>query len=623
IQWNGSKIGVMWVELLRGPNGELHSPYRFALLDASGNVLRNDVRIGVADGVSSQNSEPQFLWDGSAWSFVESHEVPAGGSDLMLYRFDEDGDLLAGPVNLINDAESDFAHALAWNGSEYGIAWVRGNGANQHARFQRFSSSGVPLGAPVTINDFVLVSVPDVVAAPDGGWAVTWSESEDDTEAPAMMRRFDGAGNALGAATRLSEPMTTFQVADFIYDTIALPSGFAVLTRGFTSIANEVGFIRTDAAGNRIGARAIVSPQDAFASAAGHFAHDGTHFLVTFNEGRLGTQEIASAVVDANGAFVAGPTDLTSGHSPGNGLGIVTSTNPHVTPLGGGFVATWNESVPGDTKLYAKIVDASGAVGVTKFPLTPRGIRGRAGVAAVGSTFAVAFRDATNAIAFCRYDASGNPLMSETTPVAGVNAPGVVLGFDGESYGLLWVQGLRMQFQRVAPDGTALGARSTLPPQLDANNAPLQMTWTGAGWAIVYVAGNDVHSMLIDAAGAVIVGPVRVSFTPDDTKNTLAAAWNGDALGIAYASLGTSGPRVRFTAVGLDGVKLFDEITVTEGAFGTMLQGLVWANDRFRLFHQPTSLGTMRELDFSAAGAQLGAARTITNRGGNASVAWN
>lgn len=623
IQWNGTNIGIVWTEAIRGPNGELHSPYRFALLDASGNILRNDVRLAIPDGATSLNSDPQFVWDGSAWTFVEPHVVPGGNTDLMLYRFDEDGDLLSGPVNLTNDAEADFAHAIAWNGSELGIAWLRGGGLAQSVQFRRFSGAGVPLGSPVTVNSFPLASVPDVVASTGGGWAVTWSETADDFEAPAMMRRFDAAGVPLGAATRLSDDLTTFQLADFIYDTFALPSGgYVILTRGFTAAANEVGFLRADASGNRIPPRAIVSPNDTFASGAGHFAFDGTNFLVTFNEGRLGTQELASVVVNTSGGIVAGPTDLTSGHSPGNALNIITTTNHQLATLGAGFVAMWNEIVPGDTKLYAKIVDGSGAISVTKFPLTTRSIRSRAGIASAGSTFAVAFRDATSAIAFCRYDAAGNPLMAETTPITGAGGPVVLNGFDGENYALLWVQNARMQFQRVSPAGVAIGARSTLAPEL-FSSSPLQMTWTGSGWAVVYVANDDVHFLLLDRSGAVIAGPVRVSFTPEETKNLLSIAWSGDALGVAYSTSLTAGPVVHFTVLGLDGIKQFNEVEIAEGSFGTSVQSLLWANDRFRLLYMPNELGSMKEVDFNSAGAQLGSARTISNRGGPAVAAWN
>ncbi|HYC60844.1 MAG TPA: putative Ig domain-containing protein [Thermoanaerobaculia bacterium] len=623
IQWNGTNIGVVWTEPLRGPNGELHSPYRFALLDGSGNIIRNDVRLATLDGASSMNSDPQFVWDGSAWSFVESHSIPGNNTDLLLYRFDEDGDLLSDPINLTSHPDAEFGHAIAWNGSEYGISWLRGTGPDQTAQFQRFSSSGSPFGSPIAVNSFPLASLPDVVASPGGGWAVTWSESADDVEAPAMMRRFDAAGAPLGAATRISDDTSPFEVTDLIYDTIAIPSGgYAILTRLFTPAINEVGFLRADASGNRLGARVVVSPGDAFHSGAGHFAFDGTHFLITFNEGRLGTQELASVVVDSSGATVAGPTDLTSGHSLGNTIGFITTSNHQLATLGGGFVATWNELVPGDTQLYAKIVDGSGAVSATKFPLTMRGLRSRAGIASAGSTFAVAFRDATNAIAFCRYDANGNPLMSETTPVTGAAGPAVLLGFDGENYALLWVQNTRMQFQRVSPAGVAIGARSTLAPQL-AGNAPVQFAWTGSGWAIVYSADSDLHFLLLDTSGAVIGGPVRVTFTPAEAKTFIFIAFSGDSLGVAYSSAAASGPMARFTVLGLDGIKLFNEVSIAEGSFGTNAQSLLWANDRFRLIYTPGELGTMKEVDFNPAGAQLGAARTISNRGGAAAAAWN
>ncbi len=632
MQWNGSNIGMIYAEGLRGPNGELDSFYRFALIDATGSIVRRDVRIPSPAGFTSGNVDPQFLWDGSAWAFIESHFTETSQTDLLFYRLDEDGDPIVGPIPLTNHPDHEFGQAIAWNGSEYGVVWIRGNTDAQTIQFQRFTSGGAAIGSSVTVAPFgaVVGGLPDVVASPSG-WAVTWSESPDDDSLVVMMRRLDASGVLLGPATRVSDdwdlngftPDDMRPVDDQAYDTFALPSGgYVVFSRSNSPGHTEVGMLRADASGNRIGARTILSPNDSFVSGTARAAFDGTNFLVAFNEGRLGTQELASVIVDSSGATVAGPTDLTSGHSIGNSFGFASSSSQQLAGVGAGFAAVWTEPVSGDTQIHAKIFDGTGALSATKFPLTTRGVRGRPSVAGVGSTFAVAWRDPSNNIAFCRYDASGNPLMSEATPVTGAGGGSPVLvGFDGENYAIAWVQASRINFQRVSPAGTAIGARSTLEPQ-NLNGQLVQMAWTGSGWAFVYAFSSDIYYMLLDATGAVVVAPVRISFTPDEAKQQGVIAWNGDVLGVAFGAFSTAA-KGKFTVVGLDGIKQFDEVTIAEGVINTTVQSLRWTGDRFRLTYVSGADATLRELDLSTSGAFLGESRMISNRGGNAATVWN
>src|SRR5204863_519920 len=149
----------------------------------------------------------------------------------------------------------------------------------------------------------------------------------------------------------------------------------------------------------------------------------------------------------------------------------------------------------------------------------------------------------------------------------------------------------------------------------------------GSGWAIVFVTAGDVHYVLVDSSGAVLAGPVRVSFTPARSTLGLAAAWSGDALGVAWTSFGNPDPPgsiVQFTVLGADGIKQFSEQTVSEGRFGTSVQALNWTGDRFRLDYFPGETGTLREVDFSSSGATLGSPRLISSRGANGTfVVWN
>ena len=638
LRWNGSKFGVMWLEILRGPSGEPINQYRFALIDGAGNIVRNDANLSMPDEIALTANDIQFFWDGSAWGFFDTRLTSDGFVDLFFFRFDEDGDLLAGPLRITTNADADFQPAIAWNGTEYGVTWARWRDTMSSILFQRVSSAGAPIGSPAVLAGPTSSPMQsDIAAVSPSGWAVVWTESPDGVSDAVSMRRVDAAGVPIGPSTRLSDDYDLngftapdqVPVSDIFPEVYALPGGgFAVFTRASLNATGrqEVGYLRADAAGVRLGTRTIISTQDGFNSGFTRTAFDSTNFLAVYNEHRLGTQEIASVIVNQSGVGVAGPTDLTTGHSPGNSITFNSSGNPQVVAIGAGFAALWSEPVSAvENRVFAKLYDGNGAVIATKSPLSTRSTRARPAAVAVGSTFATAWKDAANNIVFGRWDASGNALITETNVTTNAGGPAnMAIGFDGENYGLLWNQGGRLNFQRVTPGGTLVGSRSTLPPQIA--NVPQQMIWTGSGWAIVFVTDSDVYYALLDINGAVIVAPIRVTFTPADNKEGLAIAWSGDAIGIAYASrppLDPPGLIVNFTTVDLDGIKQFNELAINEGRFDTTVQGLNWNADHFRLAYVPGEGGTLRELDFSPNGAVLGASRMLANRGGPASVVWN
>lgn len=634
LRWNGTKFGVMWIELHRGAAGEAVNEYRFALLDAMGNVIRTDVTIPRPAPVefSSQSFDPQLSWDGTAWSFFEQHFTSDGLLDLFFYRFDEDGDLLAGPTRLTTHAHFDTGVSVAWNGTEYGMIWTRFIDDIGSVEFQRVSSSGALIGSQVTLVPPTTdaISTPDIVATASG-WAVIWRDT-DASGTAIMLQRLAANGSPTGSPSRVNDDfdLNGFTLADQRPSNDQFPELYSLTDGSFVVFTTaqlnatgrqEVAMLRANASGARVGSRIVLSAQDNFNSNVPRAATNGTNFLLAFNESRLGTAEIASLITTPSGTLIAGPTDLTSGHS----AGFVVNTS--VAPVSGGFAALFVEPLnPNTNQVYARIFDNTGALSASKSPLSTRPTRGRAAIAGVASTFATAWKDNTNAVVFGRWDAAGNALISEVNVATNAGGPpNVNLGFDGENYGVLWNQNNRLNFQRVSPTGALLGARSVLAPQLDGD--PQQMVWTAFGWAIAFTSSNDVYYTLLDATGATIVAPMRISFTPTFEKIGLALSWNGDVLGLAWSNYPIVDPPglvVQFTVLDLAGIKQFNETVVAaEGRFDNNLQGLYWDADRFKVIFSPGEGGTLRSVDVSTNGAVMGPGRMLSNRGFGASVAFN
>ena len=171
---------------------------------------------------------------------------------------------------------------------------------------------------------------------------------------------------------------------------------------------------------------------------------------------------------------------LSSGHDPTN----APLSAAQVVPLGAGFAALWTDRTSGTILLQGKIWDGSGALSATLAPLTSTPSRGGMAVTAVGAELAVAWRDATtNDLWFARYDATGSPVVAERSVSTIGTSTTLAMGFSGEVYGLTWPRGGGLNFLRVAPDGTPVGADLLIPV---GSAGGQQMRWTGSGWAVVW-----------------------------------------------------------------------------------------------------------------------------------------
>jgi uncharacterized repeat protein (TIGR01451 family) len=639
LEWNGSRFGLLWAEHMRTADGSAVGDLFFALLAADGTKLRGDVRVFSHDQSSflSNALEPgAFLWDGSGWAIVSIEGIDPP-SDLHFYRLDEDGDLLTGPVQLTSSPDGELDPSLAWNGADYGLAWIRQRDDDYRVLFQRMATDGTLLGSPTLIWDnpsnrgtFVTSTVWD-----GGAWAVAFYDVQADGSEAVYLARLDAAGNLLAAPQRISDdfdpafPGDEVPVFDEVPQLVNKPGGGnLIFTSSFLegSGAYEIGRLEADATGARVGSRVILSDDDGAHSIWNRVASDGTTYLVGYNDHRLGTQEVATVLVDAAGVVLAGPSDVTAGHDPGNSFFVQGPGAPATVPVGDGFAALWTDTSSGSPLLQAELFDGAGASVATRFPLSVRDIAAPPAVAALGDSFAVAWKDAaTNDLLFDRYDAAGESLLGgEVTVTPTASHRGVGMAFSGEAFGLAWYDGNQRTFRRVAPDGTLLGSPAAVPGT-GVGPAP-QVQWVGSGWALVWRNNADRHLYytLVDDEGAVLVPAVQVTFT-SSSPNNHRLLWTGQHLGLAWQEIRDSDPpgsQVFFTVLGLDGFKAFPEVAVADG-FGN--PDLYWAGDRFRVVYRTNQPGGggLREVGILPDGTLVPGSRLLSNHQGPNAVAHN
>ncbi len=636
LAWNGANFGVIWSEGLPGePGAALTNTMFFALLAPDGSVARGGVRVSSStDGHPLEDSLPPALtWDGTHWGYFDLAYVTPPMLDLVYRRLDADGDVELGPVTVLAPPAAHVADVdAAWNAatSKYGVLWQEIHNDDIAVFFQVMEeATGVLEGSPTQLAGYfsAVGTFGGSVVADGSGWAVAWTEQELDPDlgeiGVSWMRRFDASGTPLGPATRLSDDPVTDGGVPLLAR--KLGGGFAAFVSCGTN-PYEVCRLETDASGNRIGAIVNVTPADGFHSYQHDVAGNGSDFLVVFQDRGAGTRELGGALVPVSDFSTPGPVEfLTSGHDPNN----TPPGSASVVPLGAGFAAVWLDPTSGTNWIQARIWNGSGATVAILSPLTSTPSRGQPAVTAVGSELAVAWRDVTtNDLWFARYDATGTPLIAETSVSTLDTSASIAMDFSGELYGLLRPRGGGFNFLRVAPDGSTVGTDRLIPVGNVAGPVQ-QMRWVGGGWAVVWRSGdNNLHYALLAPDGSPLVLNVQLTAA---TQNAMPDAfhliWTGLDLGLAWSELRDLDPPlddIYFVRLGLDGAMAFPPVAAVSTAERDLNPQLYWtAGDaRFHLVHAAGGIVGAREIELQTDGAVLPGERYWANRDAGP-FAWN
>lgn len=642
VAWNGSRYGVVWNDFLAAePGGPSAFTYFFSLLDAGANELRGDVRLSSAVETHPFGGRlaPVLLWDGTHWGFFTTEVNAPPRTDLVYRRLEEDGDVVLGPVVLTSTpATHDSDVAVAWSApeSKYGMAWFEIADSTIELYFQRVEeSTGAPEDAPVLVGGYTsFVGTFGLSLVWDGaGWAVSWAEPQPDGTVVTFLRRLDSGGTLLGPAVRLSDdpPAEPIDILPLLENKPG--GGYAVFTGSFLQVSpfsQEITRLEADAAGDREGNGELMTPADGRPSANHDLASDGSRFLVAFNDAGAGTLETAAFLVDGSGTLPPGtPVQLTSGHSMGNAANFVTAANTSVAPLGAGFVAVWTDAAAtGSNQIQAHIFDGAGATVADLAPLTPTPSRGRPGVAAVGSDFALAWRDPANAtLYFARFDGNGAPVIGETVVDSTGGAAEVALAWSGEAFGVLRRKGPQLTLLRLTPAGAPMGPETSFAASAAGNPAP-RLHWVGSAWVVLYRGvDNNLYFARLDPAGNLAVGPVALTGAVQaEVATQFHSLWTGQHLALAWSEHRGFDPPltdVYFTLLDMQGARLFPDVLAvgSPAADGSPL--LYFAGGRFHLVHAQGRVSGVREVEILAGGTVLAGERFWNHRGGPVAAAHN
>ncbi|MCE7931425.1 MAG: hypothetical protein DYH17_08625 [Xanthomonadales bacterium PRO6] len=637
--WNGSHHAAIWLDQLRGaPGSPPVSGLRFLLFDADGTPRRGPRRLGTQPlGFLNLNEIVRPHWDGSHWGVFYPQLTLPFSSSVQFRRLAENGDTVVGP-SAVHTSATHYAYDLdvAWQplSGEYGLVFVSQQNDGNQILFQRVEeSSGVAqLGVPAVIDSATGWDAywgTSIVADPAGGWLIAWVECDvAGTECPAYTRRISPAGVPdAGGAVRVS-PAAAGEERPRL---VRRSGGYALFVDTFPQ-QQEVARYLLNAAGAADGSPAVpVSAFDGRASGRSRAASDGSRTLTVWSDATT-TLEVAARLAAGDGSL-GSIVALTSGHSPGNTTAVIVPGQPRVAVLGGGVVAAWPENASGQNLVHARIYNASGALQGEFAPLSATPASNRPGLAAVGQSFAVAWRSNTGQLRFARYASDGSVLVPELIVADGVGGGPVELGWDGEHYAAVFAQGGNYRFTRIAADGTVVTPHFVLPLGAIGASAALRIEWLGEGWALAWrnAQNGGLLYARIGADGSALQLPIQfaVPIPPFGASGDLSIAYDGNELGVAWAAfVGTDPPfnELYFTVVNRDGSSAFAPVAIHPGDLGTTPPQLHVAPGGFRLVYLADNEHTvgMRELSLErvAGGVNIVASRFLANRGsGSAATA--
>lgn len=637
MRWNGSHFGVMWTEHMRDGEGHITSNNFFGLLDANGQVVRKKVRLFEQVPLGGLNNDLKwaFDWDGGGWGHVATDLFSPPSSNLVFYRFREDGEVLTGPVQIsfTNGIEGDVS--LVWNGSEYGVAWLHHDGSTHEVLFRRFLPDGSsPDPGPVTVHqagpgEYLYYTS---LVWNGTGWAVAWDLEDSAGDLLIHLRLLAGDGTPLASAERLSDdedptwPGSGLEPYDDFPELVHLPGGgYVVYTSSYSYAtgAYEIARLEADAAGVRVGARTFMTDEDGANSVYQKIATDGTDYLVLYNEHRQGGQETGGFLAAADGTILSGPNDHSCCHSPGNAFGVANSSAPAaVEPVLDGFLTVWLDIQAGPWQMYAQYFDGAGNPSSSWWPLSGRDVLGLPGVEALGGDFAVAWKDGGNTIVFDRFYVFGGSYGEVELAYDTGGRGDVDLAWSGEAYGVAYMNGNDVVLQRVDGGGGLVGGPVTVAAGNGRRSVHVQ--WTGAGWAVMWWGLDSyLHYALVDAYGSVVAGPHPVTSGPVDNRN-FHFLWTGESFGLTWLQ----GNEIYFNLLDLSGNPTLGDVLVLSPVYWPGAPYLYWTGDRFRLVRGGGSGGSfdedgMHEDEIFPDGTVITDVGQLTNRGNPGAIGWN
>jgi hypothetical protein len=323
----------------------------------------------------------------------------------------------------------------------------------------------------------------------------------------------------------------------------------------------------------------------------------GSEYGLAWVDDRGGNHEIFFARIAADGELLGEPERVTD--SPGEGR------DPSLVWTGESYAVAWVDDQEGNFEVYVALLSADGALTTGPLRVTddPE-FSGSPSLVWTGSELAVAWndgRDGNFEIYLARLEPDGSkiggdlrltndPMFSATPSLA----------WTGDELALAWSDDRdgnnEIYYARVQPDGTVVGGDVRVTDEAAYSSSPAIAVAGGdraLAWLDLRDPDRELYFARLAAGGGNQTGDLRLSELAAASGNatSVAVAWTGDELGVAYATDGgaSADSNVLLTRRDLDGAAITADVPVADGPESSLdvdivstglIYAIAWADDR-------------------------------------------
>ena len=576
IAWNGDGYGIAWGDERAG-YGDIY----FARVDPDGNKIGSDIPLNTE---TLWAANPSLVWSGSGYGVTWRGKTDPFVWEIFFARLDVAGNRVGPIVQVTHTSASEARGAsLAWNGTEYGIAWIDRPFPSYKLYFTLLDRFGVEIGDDRVISDpGALINSPSLVSS-ETGWAVAWADNRDDNP-EIYFALIDADGNRSGDETRVSDDPGGSGRPSLAWT----GSEYAVAWEDDQDGTYEVFLARLDALGDEIGSELQLTDSE---NNRGNpsLVWNGDGYALAWWDGRHGDSEIYfGRVACCDDADQDGYTECA---------GDPNDADPAVNPDA-------QETCDGRDD------NGNGAV--------DEGCDGDCDAAE---------------------ESSGDVRVTDDSAISIL--PAAV--WNGGGYGVAWEDsrdGSRdIYFAALDPAGGRLDADLAITSDAGNSEDP-DLVWTGDGYGVVWKDDRDgneeVYFARLDASGAKVSGDMRISYDPGASHQP-DLAWNGSEFAVVWEDDRNGDWDLYFARVDASGNKIGGDVRVMAGSFGSLEPQLVWTGTEYGMTWRDIRDGNWEVYftRFDVNGVLLGGDIRITNDTGYSSglalvwtgseyaVAWN
>jgi hypothetical protein len=337
IVWTGTQFGATWHAVV-GPN---QYEIFFTRLSPTGQHLGSNVNLSEADGFSTL---PAVAWTGTEFG-VAWYDNRDGNYAVYFRRLDAEGNKLGPALRIIDSASSSTHPDLVWNGDSYGLSFRDYREGNPKVHFVRLDPLGVKLGTEQRVSDSASIVYSPRLVWTGTEYGVAWDDRRHG-DAEIYFTRIDASGAKVGSDERLTTEGVSQRPA-----LVSNGIGYGVAWQDDRHGNWEVYFARLYADGTMIGTETRLTTGTANADWP-ELAWNGFEYGISWRDFRDGGNNLYHATLDPSGDPVGSDTQLTNTTQDAYGMRMTWS--------GDAFGMAWHDSRHGNAEIYFSRVGCCG-----------------------------------------------------------------------------------------------------------------------------------------------------------------------------------------------------------------------------------------------------------------------